>query len=123
MEKERKYGIDLLRLLAAFMIVLFHSLTQGGVLDACIDKTSNYYISWFLMAFTMGGVDIFALISGYISYSEVPSSPKYSRLVELWLIVVFYSLLLNAVFDIIRTDWVSPIDYLTAVTPLINCSF
>ena len=123
MEKERKYGIDLLRIVAAFMIIMFHSLTQGGVVDGFLEKTSNYYVSWFMLSFVMEGVDLFALVSGYVSFSDTPKKLKYSRLVDLWLTVVFYSLLSCLLFDIIQSDWVSPIDYLKAITPIINCTF
>ncbi|MBR6403614.1 MAG: acyltransferase family protein [Eubacterium sp.] len=123
MNTNRKTGIDILRIVASFMIVLFHSLTQGGVLEGCDYKSSNYYVAWFLMSFTMGGVNLFALISGYVSYSDSPKKTKYSRILELWFTVVFYSLLSDFIFDLINPEWVSPVDYLVAVTPITNCSF
>ena len=69
MDKERNAGIDLLRMFAAFMIVVFHSVTQGGIVDYSAENTATFFISRFIWAFSMEGVNIFALISGYIAFS------------------------------------------------------
>ena len=123
MDKERNAGIDLLRMFAAFMIVVFHSVTQGGIVDYSAENTATFFISRFIWAFSMEGVNIFALISGYIAFSDTKRRIKYSRLLELWFTVIFYSLLTDGIFDLIRDDWVSPIDYLIAITPLTNSTF
>lgn len=65
-----------------------------------------------------GAVDIFAIISGYVSYSDKEKKFKISNYVNLWLQVVFYNLLVTATFDIIMPNLVSRRDYAIAFLPV-----
>ena len=84
----RDYGIDLLRILAMFMVVVLHVLGQGGVLEAEAITPVNFWTAWFLEIATYGAVDIYALISGYVGYQV---KHKYAGIAELWLRVLLYS--------------------------------
>lgn len=47
--KRRNYGIDLLRIVAMYMIVLYHCLLLGGVINKATQigiGSINYDISW-----------------------------------------------------------------------------
>ncbi|MDO5004822.1 hypothetical protein [Ligilactobacillus salivarius] len=49
--KRRNYGIDLLRIVAMYMIVLYHCLLLGGVITKVTQigiGSINYDISWLL---------------------------------------------------------------------------
>ncbi len=49
--KRRNYGIDLLRIVAMYMIVLYHCLLLGGVITKATQigiGSINYDISWLL---------------------------------------------------------------------------
>lgn len=94
-KKERKLGIDLLRIVSMLMIVTLHVLKQGGILDNATFGTTQYYIAWVLEAACMGAVNCYALISGYVG---VNSKIKYHKIAVLWLEVVFYSLICAAIF-------------------------
>ena len=64
--QKKNYGIDALRMLAMFMVVVLHILAHGGVLNASARLTSQYEAGWFLQSAAFCAVDVFALISGYV---------------------------------------------------------
>ena len=76
---QRNYGIDLLRVLSMCFVVVLHALGQGGVLAAVPDGTGASVSAHFLESLTYGEVDIFALISGYVSFSAVSKKPLMLR--------------------------------------------
>ena len=83
-KKERNPGIDIVRLLTQYNIVLYHFMTQGGVYKYFyrherILRLIESFIDWHNNAFL--------LISGIVGYK----TNKYSNLLYLWLMVVFYS--------------------------------
>ena len=94
-KNERNYGIDLLRILAMYMVVVLHFLGHGGVLEACEKFSINYYVAWFLETSAYCAVDVFAMISGFVM---VDTKFKLFRIVPLWITVIFYSSLLTILF-------------------------
>ena len=67
--KRRNYGIDLLRIVAMYMIVLYHCLLLGGVITKATQigiGSINYDISWLLDTLCYCAVNCYALISGYV---------------------------------------------------------
>lgn len=92
---ERNHGIDLLRILCMFSIVLLHVLGEGGVGQKVIQHSKNYYAYLSLRFLNEFAVDAFGMISGYVMYK---SRPKLSRLILLWFEVLFYSAGISALF-------------------------
>lgn len=92
---ERNYGIDLLRLLSMFSIVLLHVLGEGGIGQAVAPYSKNYYGYLSIRFLNEFAVDAYGMISGYVMYR---SRPKFSRLMVLWLEVLFYSAGLSVLF-------------------------
>ncbi|MBC5658720.1 acyltransferase [Anaerosacchariphilus sp. NSJ-68] len=92
MNEERNYGIDLSRLVFMFMVCTLHVLGQGGVLDACIIGTQKYKVYWLMEIMCYCAVDGFALISGYVATNK---KHKYSKIVNMWLQVFFYSFIVT----------------------------
>ena len=84
----RNYGIDLLRMLSMLMIAVLHVIGQGGVMVRISTHPSTYYAVWFLETCAFCAVDIYGLISGYVG---VNSRPRFSRILELYITVYFYS--------------------------------
>ena len=84
---KRNYGIDLLRLVSMYMVVVLHVLGCGGVLDTSVNFSSNYYTAWLLETAAYCSVDIFAMITGYVM---VNSKFNYFKIIPLWLTVSFY---------------------------------
>ena len=120
MTKERNYGIDLLRIIAMFFVVVLHSLGQGGVLSNTALNSVQYKFSWLLEIFAYCAVDIFALISGYVSYNGKEKKTNYSKYINIWLQVVFYGLLVTLIFNIISPEIVSRRDYFIVLFPVTN---
>lgn len=95
--KRRNYGIDLLRIVAMYMIVLNHCLLLGGVITKATQigiGSINYDISWLLDTLCYCAVNCYALISGYVG---VKSKFKLQNIIKLWFQVVFYSVVLNII--------------------------
>lgn len=94
--KERNYGIDLLRCIAMFMIVVLH-VQSYGVWRNTQMLTANYFAISMIRSIVWCAVNCYALISGYVLYN---SKPKYSRLLELWFEVIFYTIAIRTIYDI-----------------------
>ena len=88
-QNERNYGIDSLRIVSMFMIVMLHVLGAGGILSLSAYGTSRYYCFWSLENLILCAVNCYALISGYVG---VYSRFKPKNIVMLWLQVEFFSL-------------------------------
>ena len=87
--RDRNVGLDVLRIVAMFMIVTLHILSHGGLLNELIVGTTNYIVAWILEIMAYCGVNCYALISGYVG---INARYKYSNIIYLWLQVVFYNL-------------------------------
>ena len=93
---KRNYGIDLLRLISMFMVCVLHTIGQGGVLESCKEGTIEYAAYYLLGAACYCAVDVFALISGYVATQR---RRDHSRLVNMWLQVFFYSIVLTLILS------------------------
>ena len=94
-KSERNYGIDLLRIVSMFSIVLLHVLGEGGIGQRVVQFSGNYYGYLTLRFLNEFAVDAFGMVSGYVMCT---SRPKLSRLMALWLQVLFYSAGISALF-------------------------
>lgn len=81
-----------------FMVCMIHILGQGGVLAASQRGSVSYNTFWFLEVCAYCAVDGFAIISGYVSSNR---APKWNKLADMWLQVLFYSFVLTAVFSLL----------------------
>lgn len=95
---QRNYGIDFLRIVSMFMVLLLHVLLNDGLINRDVINTS-YWVSWFIEISAYGAVNCFALISGYVMCN---SNPKISKLFSLWLQIVFYTVGFFVLFAIIN---------------------
>ena len=123
METKRSYGIDILRVICMLMVVTNHTLNRGGIIDNQEPGTSQYYTSWALMIFVYVAVDVFAVISGYVSYSDKKKPISYKRFIELWFMVLFYGVAIVALFNIVRPDLVSARDYIKVLFPVASGTY
>lgn len=96
MIKRREYGVDLLRIVSMFMVILLHMTTFGGILGSCEPNTPNYYITLFVQVVCFCAFNCYALISGYLGVNG--KELKVRRIVYLWLQVFFYTMLISFVF-------------------------
>ncbi len=113
--ESRKYGIDLLRIISMMMIVTLHVLRNGGIIKGTEALSPQFTVAWILDCACMASVNCYALISGYVG---VGRKPKYHKLALLWIQVVFYSLIITAVFSISHAAAITDDNYINAVLPI-----
>lgn len=118
-KSERNYGIDLLRFIAMFYVVILHTLGGGGLNDL-IPHTFKYNTAWFLETFAYCAVDIFILITGYISYRTKPRKNIYTNYLYLWFQVVFYLLIITFFFQLFIPELVNLKSYLNIFFPVLT---
>lgn len=115
--KKRNFGIDCLRALSMIFIVLIHFFNHGGILLSIKPGTIQYMMSYLLFSVVICGVDIFAVISGFVGYDAVPKKYRWAKFVELWLTVVFYGCLLFFGMCYLIPNYREKM-FLEAITPL-----
>lgn len=87
---QRSSGLDLLRFISMFMIIILHVLLFGGILKSVTLNSVNYFLSYFLESLSICAVNCFILISGYfLIYQKF----RLQKLVKLWFEIIFYSYL------------------------------
>jgi hypothetical protein len=97
--KNRNPGVDIVRLIGAYIIILNHFLFIGGGLK----KFSRYEKQLnFLHIFTDWHNNGFALISGIVGYK----TNKYANLLYLWFTVFFYSVGIHLYIIIFKKSWI-----------------
>ena len=89
---KRNYGIDVARVVAIWFVVCGHIVTCGGILPN-VPQVAWPWCMTFLDCLTVGCVDIFALISGYVGLNR---RYHFSSIVGLWLQVF----VINAIFTL-----------------------
>ena len=101
MEKqERNYGIDLLRIVSMFMVVMLHVIGHaGGMASSQPFLSVKGELIWALEIACYCAVNCYALISGYVG---VKAKHKYSNLIYLWLQVLFYSVLSTVIISVVN---------------------
>ena len=85
---DRNYSLDLLRIIAMWMIVFNHILVHGGVMEQT--NTAFYYILVMFWNVSIIAVNMYVLISGFFLVSQ---KFRPSKLLQLYFEVVFYCLL------------------------------
>lgn len=115
--KERNYGIDALRIVSMFLVVILHVMGNGGVLNqvTAIDK---FAVAWFIEIAAYCAVNCYALISGYVGFSKEPKKYKYYKYIVLWLQVVFYGVIITLIFNKINPELVSKKELIKAILPV-----
>ncbi len=97
----REYGIDLLRIIAMFMICMIH-VNYFAWFSQCSQLSSIPFAFSFVSEWTEGigiiGVNVYALITGYVCAN---TEWKLARLVKLWGTVAFYALLFVSAYYVL----------------------
>lgn len=112
MEKERNYGIDLLRIVAMLLVAVLHTLGHGGVLSFARPHSARWETAWLLETAAYCAVNCYAMISGYAGGGR-----RISTLAVNWLRVLYYSVLISAVFMFIVPD---DVDMLGSFFPVMS---
>lgn len=114
--KERNFGIDLLRIVSMYMIVILHVLGQGGILNNLEVLSLKYNLAWLLEITCYCAVNCYALITGYVM---INSKFKYKKIITLWTEVVFWAVLLTIIMNIKYPILVGKKDLLYSFFPII----
>ena len=115
---ERNHGIELLRIFAMLLAAVLHILKKGGVITASEGNLAAYSTVWLLEAAAYCAVNCYALISGYVGYSDRPKPLRLARCIELWLQVVFYSVIITTVYCIAGVGFVGVSEFADAFLPV-----
>lgn len=118
MAKQRMYNMDLCRVVSMFGILTLH-FNLSGVIDGFQPNSMSWWCAWSFEIATICSVDIFAIMSGYLSYDKMTT--KSYRLIELisnsffecCVITILFLLLQPSVFN-------SLIDVRNAFFPPLN---
>ena len=94
----RIVGIDILKIFSMAMIVCWHMLGHGSVLEACIKFSKRYYLFLLIQTICICAVNCYAIISGYVNFE---SKKKIRNLIKLYLQVFFYSFILALLMSFI----------------------
>ena len=117
MKRERKYGIDLLRIVSMLMVLTLHVLKKGGILGHTQPLSAKYEAAWFLETASSCAVNCYAIISGYVGYR---SKFKISSVISIWLQVVFYTLGITAIFFVCMPEIVTGQTWFKACFPVMT---
>lgn len=115
MRKERNLGIELLRIVSMFAIVILHVLGQGGILSSLESGSQRYEVCWFLEILCYFGVTTYALISGFVGYE---GNYRVTNIVYIHCQVLFYTVLTTSAFAVFVPGTVNRNTLLTALFPV-----
>ena len=116
-KKEKFFGIELLRILATFYIILLHVVGQGGVAAASGGGKGTYTVSYLLLALAYPAVNCYALISGFVGCK---SRFKLSRLVSLWVSVVTVNLAVWGTFRLFAPEMAASFSLAACLKPILT---
>ncbi len=94
----RKYGLDILRVLAMLGVIGLHLIGQGGILSTLDMHTMRGHIFLLIYTVCFFSVNTFAILSGYLSWDK--DKVKYKRIIELIFICIFYAIAITLVFQV-----------------------
>ena len=89
-KKERNPGIDLLRILGMYAIVVHHIIYFGNL----INKYKQYPQIYFTNLLCFWHISVFGMISGFVGHN----THKYSNLFYLWFWALFYSVGIHIIY-------------------------
>lgn len=113
----RHYGLDLLRIISMFMIVITHVLGKDGLRSSVEGHADSYFIvTWIIQVLVYGAVNCYALISGYVG---INSRYRYSKLLSIWTQVFFYTFTITALFAITGHE-VTLLNWRDAFFPIVS---
>ncbi len=97
------------------MVILVHLLHHGYVLEPAVVGTPAYYSAWLLNCLVYPAVNIFGMITGYVT---IRHDVHFSRLLNLWFQVFFYSVVISVLFFIFTPENFTRTRVLNALFPV-----
>ncbi|MCR5332485.1 MAG: acyltransferase [Bacilli bacterium] len=94
----RNFGIDILRMIAMVMVIVLHVIGKGTLVLHGFDQVPTSAYAYLVLQIICGsGVNIYALVSGYVGYGR---KARFANLVYLWLRVLYYAVIITVIFYI-----------------------
>ena len=113
---ERNAGIDLMRIVGMYAIIIDHILIHGKLLI----RYKHYKQLHLLLTFCFWHVDSFALISGIVGYK---TNNNYCNIMYLWFYVLFYSLSIFIIFIILAPQLTNNYKIILLFFPVTNKTY
>ena len=109
----RVYGIDIARIVAMFMVMCLHGGVRG------IEGLDNKQVcaTGMITAMSYCAVNLFEIASGYVLYN---SKYRFSKIIVLWVQVVFYNVIITMLYNIFMPRIIEPKDYVLSFMPLLR---
>lgn len=120
---QKNYGIDLLKLLSMFMVLILHIIGYGGIAAKAELHTSQHAAVYLLETISFCAVNCYALISGYVGYRSTKRVYNYSKYINLWLQVVVYNVGFSVIFRLLRLGGASGRQIIKAMFPVTNGAY
>ena len=118
---KRNYGLDLLKILSMIYVIILHANGQGGLMSAAgFDDLYHYFIVGFIEVWTICAVDCFALVGGFVSYSEKKKDFTIKPIILLWMTTVFVSVVITSITQVINPSLVTKSVWLRSVLPFLS---
>lgn len=115
--KERNYGIDLLRIVSMYLVVVLHLLGSADI-EAYLPLCSlKYEVAWLLEMLAFCAVNCYALISGYVAINR---RRGIANLIVLWFQVWFYSVIIASILSVLYPELVSKEILIKSFFPVIT---
>ena len=96
------------------MIPILHILGHGGILEQSKSFSYHYMVAWFIEIASYCSVNIYALITGLVFYGK---KTKISNLMYLYLQVIFYTVIITAVYMVCHPKMVDIKILIKAIFP------
>lgn len=93
--KDRNYGIDLLKILSMFFVIIIHVCGHGGLNFNGDNLSLNGVVVWLVRILVYCAVNMFALVTGYLCINK---KFKYRNVINLWINVLFYNVIFTLLF-------------------------
>lgn len=113
----RNIGIDLLKMVSMLLVICTHIYMQGGVLYAEKYGTVGYYVSSFAYSISLCAVDCFIIIHGYCACK---SKFKLSKIIERWLLVLFWSVVISCIVMMAQPEMRSVTEIISMFFPVLR---
>ena len=101
-----------------FFVTVLHVLGHGGVLGNTSGISNS--VAWLVETIAFCSVNCYAIISGFVMYSEKEKPYRYSKYITMWLQVFFYSFGISMVAFASGSDTVGIREILKSAFPFIT---
>ena len=93
--RNRNYGIDLLRGIAMFFVICQHIIGQGGLLENAVMGSGKFWVLSFAQILVYCAVNIYGITTGYLLCRK---AFQLNRVVKIWMTTVFWSVAVSCCF-------------------------